>query len=227
VGAWPLRAPRADAVYLTRGLQWVLLEHLTSALVAYGIWGILLLAFVDSAGIPVAIGMDALVLLIAAKDPARGYLGAAMAVLGSIAGNLALFLAAKKGGQLARKPPQVQDPRRFRKWFRRYGLSTVFIPALVPVIPLPLKVFVISAGVLGVRLRSFLLVVLAARIMRYFGEAWLGIRLGRESSRYLHENVWGICVAAIVLTAAIFLLVRLNELRLRRLEPGGNGGMQR
>ena len=39
-----------------------MLARLTAALIAYGPFGILVLAFIDSAGIPVASGMDALVI---------------------------------------------------------------------------------------------------------------------------------------------------------------------
>src|ERR1022692_353342 len=44
-----------------------MLAKLTAVLIAYGPAGILVLAFIDSAGIPVASGMDALVILVAAK----------------------------------------------------------------------------------------------------------------------------------------------------------------
>ena len=51
------------------------------------------------------------------------------------------------------------------------------MPAVLP-IPLPLKVFVISAGVLRTALARFIAVVVVARTIRYFGLAWLGISLG-------------------------------------------------
>jgi len=189
-----------------------LLQHLIAALVAYGIWGILLLAFIDSAGIPVAMGMDALVVLVAVKAPEQAYWGAAMAVAGSLAGNLALFAASRKGGKLwGKRPSKTDHPKRFRVWFQRYGLATVFIPAVVPVIPLPLKVFVISAGVLRTPLRSFLAVILAARVLRYFGEAWLGVRLGRDSMTFLHEHVWAFTAGAVTLVLLVVLLARLNH----------------
>ena len=58
---------------------------ISDALVSYGPWGLLLLAFLDSAGVPVSAGMDVIVLVVAAKAPERAYLGAALAVLGSVA----------------------------------------------------------------------------------------------------------------------------------------------
>ena len=78
---------------------------------------------------------------------------------------------------------------KFRGWFKRYGLITVFIPALMP-IPMPLKLFVISAGVTGTSMTQFVSVILAARILRYFGAAWLGVTLGRESATFLKIHAW-------------------------------------
>jgi membrane protein YqaA with SNARE-associated domain len=197
-----------------------LLQRLADALVAFGPWGILLLAFIDSAGIPVSAGMDALVILLGVEAPSRAYLGASMAVLGSVAGNIALFRAAPRGGRrYGRRTTEPGRSQRFRDWFHRYGLVTVFIPALAP-IPLPLKVFVISAGVLRVRLRSFLLVILAARVPRYFGEAWLGAKLGRESTRYLQDNAWKLAGFALAVLFFLYVLARLAE-RFRRGEVDG------
>ena len=98
-----------------------------------------------------------------------------MAVLGSVGGNVALFLAAApRRAPLLSRRPSPGKPRRFREWFHRYGLVTVFIPALTPILRLPLKVFVISAGVLRTPLAQFLAVIVVARVIRYFGEAYLG-----------------------------------------------------
>ncbi len=76
---------------------------------------------------------------------------------------------------------------RFRAWFQRFGLLTAFIPALIP-IPMPMKLFVITAGVFGTPILEFLGVVILARIIRYFGEVWLGVTLGHESTGYLQSS---------------------------------------
>lgn len=126
-------------------------------LTGWGAAGIFLLAILDSAGIPLPAAVDALVLAVAAVQPAAALVDAAVAVLGSLIGSYILFALARKGGQayLDRVTGSGRAAR-FRQWFQRYGLITVFIPALLP-IPMPLKVFVISAGALGVRTRQFLL----------------------------------------------------------------------
>jgi len=192
-----------------------MLAKLTAALIAYGPLGILVLAFIDSAGIPVASGMDALVILVAAKAPSRALLAASMGVLGSLIGNVALFMAARTGARRFVKDAQPGDKQRFRKWFERYGLLTIFIPCMLP-IPLPLKVFVISAAAIGTPLRTFVLVILLGRAIRYGGEAYLGVVLGEGSGAYLRAHTWHLVAGAVALFAALYALLMLTERRRKR-----------
>ena len=74
-------------------------HHLTDALIAWGPAGILLLAILDSSGVPVAGVFDALLILIAVERPSVAWLCAGMAVVGSTVGNVILFWMARKGGQ--------------------------------------------------------------------------------------------------------------------------------
>ncbi len=191
------------------------LQALSATLASWGPWGILLLGFIDSAGIPVAVAMDVLIVLLAVNAPERAWLGAGMGVVGSAAGNLLLFMAARKGGErFMERAPSGGRTQRLRGWFERYGVTTVFIPALVP-IPLPLKIFVISAGVLGTPLRLFLAVILAARVLRYFGLAWLGVLLGREAEGFLRAHLWSLAGIAALLFVAMYALLRVAERRRR------------
>ena len=158
--------------------------------------------------------MDALLILIAVKAPGRAYFAAFMAVLGSIAGNVALFQAARYGlRRFTKAVPEPGDPQRFRKWFHRYGLLTVFIPAATPFLPLPLKVFVISAGALHTPLPRFVLVVALARIVRYFGDAYLGIKLGMDAQGFLQRNAWTLVGVALGLAFVMYVLIRWNDRR--------------
>jgi membrane protein YqaA with SNARE-associated domain len=193
-----------------------MLAKLTAALIAYGPLGILVLAFIDSAGIPVASGMDALVILVAAKAPSRALLAASMGVLGSLIGNVVLFMAARTGARrFVKDVPQPGDKRRFREWFKRYGLLTVFIPAMLP-IPLPLKVFVVSAAAVGTPLWTFVLVILLGRSIRYGGEAYLGVVLGEGSGQFLRAHTWHLVGGAVALFAVLYALPMLTERRRRR-----------
>jgi membrane protein YqaA with SNARE-associated domain len=192
-----------------------LLKKLTAALVALGPWGILLVSFIDSAGIPLSVGLDALVMLLAVKDPGSAVFNVAVAVFGSAMGNLVLFYAARKGGHyyLERHVPAART-QRIRDWFHRYGLISVFVPALIP-IPMPLKAFVILSAVFDVHPAAFIATVVVARIGRYGSEAWLGIRMGENSIRYLVDHRWHLAGISVALFAVLFLAARISE-RLRR-----------
>jgi len=195
------------------------LNSIKDLLVSYGPLGVLLLAFLDSAGIPVSAGMDALIILVAVQSPGRAWLVALLAILGSVAGNIVLFSASRKGRSWARREETAVapgQPGRFERWFRDYGLITIFVPAVVPVIPLPLKVFVISAGVMRARLAAVLGVILIARILRYGGEAYLGIKLGQDSMAWLKAQVWVLTGIACAFCGVVFLVARWN--RRRRLQ---------
>jgi membrane protein YqaA with SNARE-associated domain len=196
-----------------------LFRHLTDALVAWGPAGILLLAVLDSSGVPVAGVFDALLIVIAVKRPDVAWLCAGLAVLGSTIGNTVLYWMARTGGRrfMDRAAPEGRAAK-FRVWFQRYGLVTVFVPALVP-IPMPLKLFVISAGVLGTSRTEFVLVVLLARVLRYFGEAWLGIRLGQESSRFLTAHALDFLAGAVLLALVLYGFILWRDRRVPNDHP--------
>ena len=188
----------------------MLLKNIANFLVAVGPWGLLVLAFLDSCGVPIPSAMDAYLIFLAVKEPNRAYLYAAISVAGSVIGNAVLFLVARHGGRRYLQRVEQGRSQRFRRWFDRFGLVTVFVPALMP-IPMPLKIFVICAGALDTPLLAFLLVVLLARIPRYFGEAWLGVRLGQQSTTYLRTHLMQFIIAAAVLFVVLSVLIVVSE----------------
>jgi membrane protein YqaA with SNARE-associated domain len=194
-----------------------LLKSIGDALIAYGPLGIFVIAVLDSLGVPLVGGVDALLIYLAVKTPQMAYLAATIATMGSMLGNLLLFLGARYGVRRF-AGEEVQDGKRqkFRLWFQRYGLLTVFIPAVTPFVPLPLKVFVVSAGAMHTPLSRFLGVVLLARVIRYYGEAYLGIRLGEDAHGFLTRNGWNI--AAIAVTVALILVALIRWRARRRAE---------
>ncbi|MCZ2147394.1 MAG: VTT domain-containing protein [Bryobacterales bacterium] len=185
------------------------MKKIVAILTSWGPAGLFVLAILDSAGIPLPAAVDALVVATAAVNPASAYLDAAMAVVGSAIGSMALFYIGRKGGEAyLDRITASRRTHRFREWFQTYGLITVFIPALLP-IPMPLKVFVLSAGALGVKPLHYLLVILAARIPRYFGLAYLGSQLGEHTMGWLKAHVWHLVIFALLLAAVLALAVRL------------------
>ena len=166
-----------------------------------------LLAILDNTGVPMVGGVDVLIVLIAVVDHAQAYWAAAAAVGGSLIGCLVLFLIARKGGEAYLRHHTVsRREASFRAWFHEYGLLTVFVPALVP-IPLPLKIFIISAGALEESPVTFTIIMAAARMPRYIFLAWLGTRFGRETGPYLRHHAWQLGLLAVALFAILYLLI--------------------
>jgi len=187
-----------------------LFRHFVDVLVAFGPLGILVLALLDSA-IPVAGVFDVLIAVFAAQRPSIGWWCAICAVIGSTVGNYVLFATARRGGRrYLNQSAQSTRAKKFRVWFERYGLITVFIPALLP-IPMPLKLFVVSAGALGTSVRTFLAVMVLARTLRYFGDAWLGVSVGSNSAGWLKAHAWHFLVSAVLLFLVLYGAVLLSE----------------
>jgi membrane protein DedA with SNARE-associated domain len=184
-------------------------------LLAWGPFGVFLLAILDSAGIPLPGGVDALLVALGYQDPSVAFLAAALAVAGSAVGSLILFYLARRGGEAYLSRHTVsRRSQRFLRWFQDYGLLTIFIPALLP-IPLPLKVFVIAAGAAGISPWVFLVVITVARVPRYFGLAYLGSQLGPSAWPWLKSNVGYLMLLAVALFVGLYLLIKLTGSRRR------------
>ena len=184
---------------------------------AWGPLGVLLMATLDSAGIPIPLGVDALLVILGSNHGPAAYWSALLAVIGSLAGNLFLFSLARKGGEayLHRHTLSARG-QRFRRWFQHYGLLTVFIPALLPP-PLPLKVFVFCAGALGVTLRAFVAVLLAARVPRYFSLVYLGTKMGTYPTRFIRQHMVDLLLVAVGLFAFLYVLIKLKDRARKKL----------
>jgi membrane protein DedA with SNARE-associated domain len=189
----------------------LVLHHIYGLLVAYGPLGVFVLSIVDSMGVPLPAAMDALVLGVAVGsvgNPMHAYATAVLAVLGSTGGNVFLFHAAQQGGKLFRREGSPKRRQRFQEWFHRDGLLTVFVPAVTPIVPLPLKVFVISAGALRIRFTRFLAVIVAARSIRYFGLTYLGLQFGAGAETVLRRHGYALAGALGVILGAFYLSIR-------------------
>lgn len=186
-------------------------SHFAGILLSWGPHGLFVLAILDSTGLPVIGGVDALLIALATERPQQAYIAAFWAVLGSLAGSLILFAIARKGGEvLLAKHISSRTGARLHIWFQRYGLVTVFIPAISP-FPLPMKIPVFCAGALEVRWSYFVAVVLSARAIRYFALAYLGQHYGHETFQYLVSHGVHVAVIAVALAVASVIALRLVQ----------------
>jgi membrane protein DedA with SNARE-associated domain len=180
--------------------------------ISWGPLGVFLFAVIDSAGLPNPGGTDLLLLAVTIANPASAWLCAALAVAGSIVGSVIFYEVLSRGGEkfLSRLTSSGSGAR-FRTWFLRYGLVAVFIPALLPVPFLPYKALAGCAAACSVGRGRFLLVIFAARVLRYSGLAYLGATLGNNSFGWIKGHAWQMGVAAGVLFVLLYGLIRFAD----------------
>jgi membrane protein YqaA with SNARE-associated domain len=188
------------------------LPHWLQAIVATaGGLGLFLIAFLDSSVLTFPVINDLLLIDLSIRNPARMPYYAAMATLGSVGGCLLLYYLARKGGEAMFQKQAGPRAQQIRAWIERNGFLSILVTALLPP-PTPFKVFVIAAGALEMPVRTFVLGLLAARAIRFFGEGFLAIRYGDQASQFLLTHK--LEVAGIVL-GVVFCLYLLSLVALR------------
>ncbi len=184
---------------------------------AWGPWGAFLIAFGDSAFVPLPQGVDALLIAHAIASPSTAYLAAACAVAGSLLGSLILYSMARKAGRaMLGKKMSEEAMAKMERRMSEYGSLAVIPPMAIP-LPLPTKIFVMAAGVFQMNVLQFAAATLFGRSLRYFGEAALALRFGDETAQVLKDNA----LLAVALAAAVVAsFVWVNRWSSRRVAEG-------
>lgn len=187
---------------------------LYTAALAFGGPGLLVVAFVDSSFIPLPQINDLLVVLMVTQNKAWMPYYAAMATLGSVAGCSVIYFLANKGGEaLLRRRVASHRVDRALGLYQRYGVLALMVPALLPP-PAPFKLFVLGAGIAGVRPLKFVLGVAIARGLRYTILGTLAIYYGDAAIELMrtHGPIVGLTLAGTIVVAAIgYILWRRRQ----------------
>ncbi len=177
--------------------------------------GLLVVAFMDSSFLSLPQVNDLLVVLMVTQNKSWMPYYALMATLGSIGGSYAIYYLANRGGDaFLRRRLASGHVDRALGFYRRYGLLALIVPALLPP-PAPFKLFVLAAGVAGVRPVSFVTAIAIARGVRYLALGVLAVYYGDAALDLMRTGgrevaLW--VVGGIVVLVAIFVIWR----RLRR-----------
>jgi membrane protein YqaA with SNARE-associated domain len=184
--------------------------------------GLFLIAFLDSSFLSFPEVNDLLIIWLTTQHPERMLYYALMTTLGSIAGCLALYTLARKGGEaFLRKRFHERHIDRAMDLFQRYGLLAVLIPSILPP-PAPFKIFVLAAGVTRVKLTHFITAIAIGRGVRYFGEGLLAVWYGEAAADFLRDNAKPVAISVAVV---VFVGALAYILWQRRRSAGVNGSM--
>ena len=182
--------------------------------------GLFTVAFLDSSFISLPQINDILVVLLVTQHKAWMPYFALMATLGSVTGCYAIYYLAEKGGEaFLRRRLRPGSTERALALYRRHGLLALMVPALLPP-PSPFKLFVLMAGVAGVRPVPFVTAIAVARGVRYAGLGVLAVYYGDTALELMRTRGRDVALAmvALILVAAfsLWLWQRYNS---RTREP--------
>jgi membrane protein YqaA with SNARE-associated domain len=176
-----------------------LLRRLNGFLLLWGIPGLLGIAFLDSAAVPLVGGPDFVVVVLAWQRPLDIILIILAAAVGSTLGCLVLYRIARAGGEMAlsRFGPEK------RTWVKQkldHNAFTAVAAAVAAPPPFPTKLVILAAGAFQVNQIRFANGVLAGRLLRYAILAYLGARFGNEAAGVIKQHY---PVFLVVLLAAL------------------------
>lgn len=182
-----------------------------------GVWGIGVLAAIDTAAI--AIPMDLIVGGYVWGDRSRFWVYAVLAALGSSIGSLVPYFVGRAGGEwvlLNRVERSKYEQLRTR--FERHRWFAVMVPAAMPP-PFPFKLFAFGAGIFDLAVFPYMAAVFIGRAVHYLILAILVMRFGPQVIHIavyaIQKHVWVMVVGTSVLLAA-FLVYIFHRRRRRR-----------
>ena len=176
-----------------------------------GFWGVGAVAVLDSSSIPVP--MDLIVAGYAWSDPHRFYLYVLMAGIGSAIGGLVPYWLGRAGGEIfLMKRIDRTRYEKMRDRFERQEFLALMIPSMMPP-PTPWKVFVFAAGVFEMKVVSFMLAVLAGRIVRFTVVSLLTIRYGPQIVHDLTILMQQHMLAMLVALGVVLIVLAVLALR--------------
>src|SRR6185369_2098322 len=167
------------AVFILLGIKQSL-QTFGEWLVTFGPFGLFAISLIDSAGLPLPGGPDAVMILLSARTHGLLPLYAIAASLGSTIGCTIMYWVARRAGLIALKKIKPERRERVENLLGRYDMLAIMVTAILPP-PFPFKPFVLSAGVFKLKLSRFIIAVFTGRLVRFTIEGLLAIAFGEAA----------------------------------------------
>lgn len=172
--------------------------------------GIVVLAALDSTMFfSLPFGIDAVVVILAARLRGLAWIVPLLATAGSLAGAaLTFWMGGKVGEQgLDRYVPR-QRLEKARRTIKNKGAVALAVLDLIPP-PFPFTPFVLAAGALEVRTVTFFATLAACRIFRFGLETVLALMYGRRILSWLDSDIFHEIVAGCIALATVLTIVSI------------------
>ncbi len=148
-------------LWFVKAKVWLIL-----ALKPLGAWGLAGLAFSDACFIPMPF-FDALLVSYGVANHAKVILYCLASAVGSAAGSLIPYYLGRAGGELVLlKRIDRARYERLRDRFGKQEFLAIMLPAMCPP-PMPMKMFMLAAGVFEMRPSRFFLAIVAGKFLRF------------------------------------------------------------
>jgi membrane protein YqaA with SNARE-associated domain len=176
----------------------------------YATWLLGTVSFVESSFFPVP--PDAMLIPMALARPDKAWFYATVCTVTSVAGGVLGYLIGAMlydsiGLWLMQLYGYGNKVEAFREAYAQWGSWIILIKGLTPI---PYKIVTIASGFAGFNLLLFVLLSIVARGMRFYAEAFLLNRYGKEARAIIEERLgfWA-AIAAVVLVAGIIAALYL------------------
>jgi membrane protein YqaA with SNARE-associated domain len=167
------------------------------------------------------LGIDFVVIVMAARKPELFWLYPLLATVGSVAGAALTFWIGRKAGEVGLR--RFVNPTRVEHVKARVsrGAAVVAALAIIPP-PFPFTPFVLTSGALGMNAWAFFGTLAAVRVFRFSVESTLASRHGSRILRWMKtpafETIVGVLIALAIIgtIASAIALVRGSKKRTTR-----------
>jgi membrane protein YqaA with SNARE-associated domain len=174
--------------------------------------GVIILAALDSTlFFSLPFGIDAAVILLAARMRALWWIVPLLATAGSVAGAaLTFWMGIKIGEQgLERWVPEKRLVQ-VRAKVRQSGAIALAVLDLIPP-PFPFTPFVLAAGALEVRARTFFVTLVVCRLLRFGFEAALALVYGDRIASWFDSDLFHDVVMFFIALAVLLTLLSIVQ----------------
>ena len=188
-------------------------------------FGVVLMGVLDSSMVFfLPLGIDFVVILMAARKPELFWLYAILATIGSTLGAALTFWIGRKVGEVGLS--KLIKPARLKRVQQRVSHGAAYtVPALAIIPPpFPFTAFVLVSGALRVKVTKFFVTLSAVRLLRFGVEAWAASYYGRGILRFMQSRTFTFVVGVLIALAIVGTIISAVAVyRGTKKTSGGSG----